>query len=333
MADALESVRDGRGSRFYSTPHAIAPPQQNTDTSSEKPVRPSRRPTFKRPISLETSASSDAAHGRASYKVSMWRRGVAFMAGKLGQPRVALTSSSDPTTTAEPDLEGQAALEKSWQAWGKQTTGPEAASKASPPGSLPDRSSQKSRAVSAMELNGSTTGPETVPLPPSCSSDADSSVRTEGLGARSPSVAPGKSRDKLEPESQESTGPRATSTSKTHPEESNEQVPKKTASIPAPRKTKRVRIAPPSGNLHEHLIYGYYNPGRIEYQPRRTLDQYGYAGIESTSHRDDDQVIYRYTKSDPLAVRKIFMVDQLWMWVLGNGKLTPYAFNGLRPFS
>jgi hypothetical protein len=158
-------------------------------------------------------------------------------------------------------------------------------------------------------------------------------MQTEGPRDSTLSVAPGRSRDKLEPDSRESIGPKAASTSKTQPEQSNARLSKKTTAIPAPRKTKRVRIAPPSGNLHEHLIYGYYNPERTEYQPRRTLDQYGYAGIESTSHRDDDQVIYRYTKSDPLAVRKIFMVDQLWMWVLGNGKPIPYAFNGHQQFS
>lgn len=53
---------------------------------------------------------------------------------------------------------------------------------------------------------------------------------------------------------------------------------------------------------------------------RRTLDQFFYHNID-TDVRDCDQVVYRFQKhhrkppdSDP----KIFMVDQLWMWVLGK---------------
>lgn len=91
------------------------------------------------------------------------------------------------------------------------------------------------------------------------------------------------------------------------------------STMPRPRRTKRRRILQPSGNLNEHLIRGYYQPGTLSYQPRRTLDQYGHADIETTSHRDDDQVVYRYTKDDPTTEIKIFMVDQLWLWVLGKG--------------
>lgn len=90
--------------------------------------------------------------------------------------------------------------------------------------------------------------------------------------------------------------------------------------IPPPqRATERQRDVLPTDNLNEHLIRGYYSPGSLSYQPRRSLDQYGYADIETTSHRDDDQVVYRYTKNDELAETKIFMVDQLWLWVIGKG--------------
>lgn len=51
-------------------------------------------------------------------------------------------------------------------------------------------------------------------------------------------------------------------------------------------------------------------------QPRRTLDQYFYSHLDNTAHRDKDQVVYRYTESeDP----KIFMVDQMWMWIINGG--------------
>ena len=74
-------------------------------------------------------------------------------------------------------------------------------------------------------------------------------------------------------------------------------------------------------NLHEHLIQGYLatRPSREpSLQLRQTLDQYLYSHLESTSQRDEDQVVYRFTKGEPIP--KMFMVDQLWMWILGNGK-------------
>ncbi|KAM0661747.1 hypothetical protein ACHAPH_002361 [Verticillium nonalfalfae] len=72
---------------------------------------------------------------------------------------------------------------------------------------------------------------------------------------------------------------------------------------------------PPQKNLHEHLFRGYFNSGTSDLQPRRTLDQYVYADIEASSNRDNDQVVYRYTKDSRA---KIFMVDQLWLWILGE---------------
>lgn len=102
--------------------------------------------------------------------------------------------------------------------------------------------------------------------------------------------------------------------------ETRSRSSRRAPTIPPPKRMERRRTAPPDQNLNEHLIRGYYLPWGIAYQPRRTLDQYGYAGIETTSHRDDDQVVYRYTESELHGDAKIFMVDQLWMWVLGNGK-------------
>ena len=49
---------------------------------------------------------------------------------------------------------------------------------------------------------------------------------------------------------------------------------------------------------------------------RRTLDQFYYHAIE-TDERDIDQVVYRYTR-DKRKELKIFMVDQLWVWILSN---------------
>lgn len=82
-------------------------------------------------------------------------------------------------------------------------------------------------------------------------------------------------------------------------------------------------VANTDGNLHEHLIQGYLATrphSKPSLQLRQTLDQYLYSHLESTSHRDDDQVVYRFTKAEPSP--KMFMVDQLWMWILGKGKST-----------
>lgn len=92
-------------------------------------------------------------------------------------------------------------------------------------------------------------------------------------------------------------------------------------------KVPRQINAPPAAQitadfLNENLITGYLPPidGKFPVlQPRRTLDQYFYTHLESTSNRDGDQVVYRYNRK--LGIRpKIFMVDQLWLWILNEGK-------------
>ena len=69
------------------------------------------------------------------------------------------------------------------------------------------------------------------------------------------------------------------------------------------------------------LIKAYLNVHSSNTQPglhpRRTLDQFFYHGID-TSVRDQDQVVYRYCKERKIEA-KVFMVDQLWMWILGKG--------------
>lgn len=75
--------------------------------------------------------------------------------------------------------------------------------------------------------------------------------------------------------------------------------------------------------LNEHLIKGYLVSSNDQAIPplqlRRTLDQYFYTHLKSTSQRDSDQVVYRHTK---LAFEpKIFMVDQIWLWIFDHGKL------------
>lgn len=72
----------------------------------------------------------------------------------------------------------------------------------------------------------------------------------------------------------------------------------------------------------EMLIRAHLATSSVSLHIRRTLDQFFYHNIDTQS-RDQDQVVYRYqtkgidpdeTDIDP----KIFMVDQLWMWILGK---------------
>jgi hypothetical protein len=78
------------------------------------------------------------------------------------------------------------------------------------------------------------------------------------------------------------------------------------------------------GMLHRILIQGYLKPGDGDEVPplqiRRTLDHYFYSNLDSTSRRDNDQVIQRYTANFVDVDPKMFMVDQLWLWVLDDGK-------------
>lgn len=58
---------------------------------------------------------------------------------------------------------------------------------------------------------------------------------------------------------------------------------------------------------------------------RRTLDQFFYPNINTRS-RDQDQVVYRYQTRGQWREPKVFMVDQLWMWILGpNLIVTSFA--------
>jgi hypothetical protein len=71
----------------------------------------------------------------------------------------------------------------------------------------------------------------------------------------------------------------------------------------------------------ELLIHAYLHPNLPSESPklhlRRTLDQFYYPAV-NTEERDRDQVVYKCCTErqiDP----KIFMVDQLWLLILGKG--------------
>lgn len=78
-------------------------------------------------------------------------------------------------------------------------------------------------------------------------------------------------------------------------------------------------------NPGESLLRGYFAEGM---QPRRSLDQYRYA---DTRHRDADQVITRHCAKHH-QLPKLFVVDQLWLWVLGSHTLITCAASPWDPW-
>jgi hypothetical protein len=88
-----------------------------------------------------------------------------------------------------------------------------------------------------------------------------------------------------------------------------------------------------SRNPNEKLVQGYLKPrtswGSHALHIRRTLDQFFFhdlpdVGKGSADDDVDDQTVGRYAKRNNL-VPKIFMVDQLWLWILDDSILSPYC--------
>lgn len=81
------------------------------------------------------------------------------------------------------------------------------------------------------------------------------------------------------------------------------------------RNARRDVPRPRNASRDELLVHAYID----QLHPRRTLDQFLYHGIDTTQ-RDNDQVVWRYCEKHHFEP-KVFMVDQLWLWVLGGGEL------------
>ena len=71
-----------------------------------------------------------------------------------------------------------------------------------------------------------------------------------------------------------------------------------------------------AGFTNDEILIQAYLQSSHNLQVRRTLDQFYYHAI-STEERDTDQVVYRYTR-DKGKERKVYMVDQLWLWILDS---------------
>ncbi|KAI9042984.1 ankyrin repeat protein [Aspergillus affinis] len=88
-----------------------------------------------------------------------------------------------------------------------------------------------------------------------------------------------------------------------------------TLNLPAPGVSR-------SPTRDEMLIRAHLASSSASLHVRRTLDQFFYPNID-TQIRDQDQVVYRYQTKGQGRERywsepKIFMVDQLWMWIIGT---------------
>jgi hypothetical protein len=81
--------------------------------------------------------------------------------------------------------------------------------------------------------------------------------------------------------------------------------------------TEANRELPERPSRDQLLVKAYLNH-KPPLHPRRTLDQYAYHGIDTTA-RDQDQVVYRWCKRNGFEP-KVYMVDQLWLFVLGKGE-------------
>jgi len=88
--------------------------------------------------------------------------------------------------------------------------------------------------------------------------------------------------------------------------------------IEAPSLTAREVSALPCG-VQEKLIR-FNVPVRPHFHMRKTLDQFYYTTLQDTESRDLDQVVEKYSRKYNWSEHRVLMVDQLWLWVLNNGR-------------
>lgn len=90
-----------------------------------------------------------------------------------------------------------------------------------------------------------------------------------------------------------------------------------------------MRIARKTAEPDEKLLRKYLLNERPVHI-RRTLDQSYYWTLKDTQTRDIDQVVYRATAKpgkNMEDVKRVVMVDQLWLWILDGSRYTWYHRN------
>lgn len=91
-------------------------------------------------------------------------------------------------------------------------------------------------------------------------------------------------------------------------------------------RTASARHILPTIHPLEQLIGGYLaqgstSEGIVGLQVRRSLDDYFFTHRQGSGTKDAGQVLWRFSKRiHPGRDPNIFMVDQLWMWILDESK-------------
>jgi hypothetical protein len=77
-------------------------------------------------------------------------------------------------------------------------------------------------------------------------------------------------------------------------------------------------------DIDEKIMRKYLRPPVIH--TRRTLDQAHYYTLPDTQARDRDQAVFRATRHEHIQkAPSILMVDQCWLWILGDTVITSFA--------
>lgn len=85
-------------------------------------------------------------------------------------------------------------------------------------------------------------------------------------------------------------------------------------------------------DIDEKILRKYLKPPVMH--TRRTLDQAYYYTLPDTQARDRDQVVFRATRDEHTqTVPSVLMVDQCWLWVIGDTVITSFASPWVEDFA
>jgi hypothetical protein len=103
-----------------------------------------------------------------------------------------------------------------------------------------------------------------------------------------------------------------------------EPNPRTTSTVSATATAVQPAIAPGAKTIEHRLLEEYWEDNR-PIHARRSLDGFYYPNIRDLEARDKDQVLYKHTRepSSGHLTAKMLMVDQLWMWVVGDRTQPP----------
>ncbi len=154
---------------------------------------------------------------------------------------------------------------------------------------------------------------------------ARTNARRETTNPRTPGPMTSECHPEHDPNRNDDQGPRARQSQDAN-RGPGEPSTKRPATAPNTTSQRHVEREPIDlTHPYVHLLTGYFWPKKpgdaSRWQPRRSLDGYLHNHPATTRRRDQDQVVLRYTRANHLPER-IFMVDQLWVWILRSGEYT-----------